>query len=104
MDLRAAGENRDLEPGRHTAATRDGKELFYRDPYGAVIAVRTMPEFGQGVKVLEPRDYSGRGLLLQGRQYEITREGRFLMAKMQAQELVLVANWLERLKEALPVP
>ena len=43
-------------------------------------------------------------LILQGRAYDVGRDGRFLMLKGQHQDLALVVNWPTRVKEALPVP
>jgi Tol biopolymer transport system component len=84
--------------------SRDGSELFFRDFFGAVWSV-TVPTFQPARKVLDARDYSGKGASLQSRTYDYDpRGGRFLMIKQLRQDLVLVVNWMERLKQLVPVP
>jgi Tol biopolymer transport system component len=84
--------------------SRDGSELFFRDFFGAVWSV-PVPAFQPATKVLDARDYSGKGASLQSRTYDYDpHRRRFLMIKQARQNLVLVVNWVERLKKLLPAP
>jgi serine/threonine-protein kinase len=89
--------------GTQPVFSRDGTELFYRDFFGAVWAV-PVPAFNSRTRILDARDYYGKGALLQARTYDVAKDGRFLMIKNPRQDLFLVVNWVERLKKLLPAP
>jgi Tol biopolymer transport system component len=89
--------------GTQPVFSRDGTKLFFRDFFGAVWAVSAAPpNFGTPTRILDPRDYRGKGKTLQARTYDVANDGRFLMVKQPRQDLVLVVNWVERLKKLLP--
>jgi serine/threonine protein kinase len=100
-----------VDGGRQPLWSRDGRELFYRDFSGAVMAVPVVitPNFssGQPVKTLDGSGYRGGGPWLSGRTYDLSLDGRrFLMVKPVASEaagsLVVVLNWFEELKRLVP--
>ena len=88
---------------------RNGQELFYRAPTGAVMSVRI--ERGAtwaastNTKLFEGRDFIGEGW--SERTYDVAPDGqRFLMIKQDPQEnalqLVVVQHWFEELKRLVP--
>ena len=98
--------------GRQPLWSRDGRELFYRDFDGALLAasVTLTPTFAPGpaVKLFENANYFGSGSALSGRTYDLSLDGsRFLMIKQlptdEAAALVVVLNWFEELKRLVPV-
>ena len=91
-----------------------GSEIFYRALDGGLMSVPVSDEDGFSVGnpsvVVAGSYYEGTGVLW-GRMYDVSPDGqRFLMIKEDdAQpesndELVVVQNWLEELKELVPVP
>jgi hypothetical protein len=86
--------------------------LFYFAPDGALMGVQiranpTTWTASSPQKLLEPRYFTGNGNL--GRQYDVARDGRFLMIKDQgndstraAPDLVVVRHWDEELKRRVP--
>jgi serine/threonine-protein kinase len=92
--------------------SRNGRELFFRDFGGAVVAVPVASgrDFAPGrpSRVLEDASYSGGGGRGGGRTYDVSPDGqRFLMVKssgaISAPELVVVMNWFEELRRLAPV-
>jgi len=93
---------------------RNGQELFYRSPTGAVMSVRI--ERGATwtastpTKLFEGRYFVGGGLSL--RTYDVALDGRrFLMIKLGGggsdetaapASLIVVLNWFEELKRLVP--
>ena len=98
--------------GRQPLWSRDGKELFYRDFSGALMAVpvRSGPTltFGTPVKLLDGARYVGGGSGLSGRTYDLDHEGsRFLMIKRPvpsetATSVVVTEHWFQELQARLP--
>jgi serine/threonine-protein kinase len=97
--------------GRQPLWSRDGRELFYRDFDGALLAasVTLTPTFAAGpvVKLFASANYFGSGSALGGRTYDLSLDGsRFLMIKQlptdEAAALVVVLNWFEELKRLVP--
>jgi DNA-binding winged helix-turn-helix (wHTH) protein/Tol biopolymer transport system component len=97
--------------GRQPLWSRDGRELFYRDFGGGMLAasVTLTPTFAPGpaVKLFENANYFGSGSALSGRTYDLSLDGsRFLMIKQlptdEAAALVVVLNWFEELKRLVP--
>jgi len=96
--------------GRQPLWSRDGRELFYRDFAGAVMAVpvAVTPTFvpGPPVKLLDGAGYAGGGSFGSAHTYDLSRDGRrFLMMKegnSTAPALVVVQNWTEELKRLVP--
>ena len=97
--------------GRSPLWSRDGRELFYRDFGGAVIAV-PVPQgvvFAPGppVTILPPsRKYFGFGSAVGARGYDVSADGaRFLMIKDLEEgrdpALVVVQNWLAEVVDRL---
>jgi hypothetical protein len=93
--------------------SRDGREIFYRDFEGGMHAasVKLSPTFTPGavVRLFPNAGYSGDGGLGSGRTYDVSLDGRrFLMIKAQsaanaaARSVVVVLNWFEELKRAVP--
>jgi serine/threonine-protein kinase len=97
--------------GKTPLWSRDGRELFYRDFGGAMLAasVTLTPTFAPGpvVKLFASANYFGSGSSLSGRTYDLSLDGsRFLMIKQlptdEAAALVVVLNWFEDLKRLVP--
>jgi serine/threonine-protein kinase len=95
--------------GRQPVWSPDGRELFYRDFTGAVMAVTLTPTpsfvAGPPVKLFEGTGFAGSGSSGSAQTFDISTDGRrFLMIKTARAEpsLVLVLNWFEELKRLLP--
>jgi len=98
--------------GREPLWSRDGKELFYRDFSGALMAVAVTIgptfTFGAPVKLLDGSRYRGGGSTLGGRTYDVDLDGsRFLIIKRvnpsgAATSIVMTENWFQELQARLP--
>jgi eukaryotic-like serine/threonine-protein kinase len=96
--------------GRQPLWSHDGRELFYRDFSGALMAVPVAagPGFAPGrpVRLFEGTGYTGSGAQGGGRTYDVSADGsRFLMVRTGDQAstpLVVVLNWFEELKRLAP--
>jgi serine/threonine-protein kinase len=85
--------------------TKDGTELLFRDFYGTVWATPVTRDFDRPARrILEPREYHGKGPILMARTYDVAGDGRLLMIKGQRQDLVLRTNWFEELRRLVPTP
>ena len=95
--------------------SRDGRDLFYRAPNGAVMRVPIAPGStwmaGRPVQVIEARSYALGLPSLPYRTYDVSLDGqRFLMIKRSeapaqnppARRIVVVQNWFEELKRLVP--
>ena len=100
--------------------SRDGRELFYRSPKGAVMRVPIVPgatwTAGAATQLVAAQSYHidarpGTGPLVP-RSYDVSPDGRrFLMIKSSevpaqtttAPRIVVVLNWFEELKRLVPV-
>ena len=79
----------------------DGKELYYIGPEGQmmsapVTATATTLEPGTPAALFETRIYGGGTDNGQGRQYDVTRDGRFLITTVlddAAAPITLLQNW-----------
>jgi eukaryotic-like serine/threonine-protein kinase len=88
---------------------RNGTELFYLDPRGALMAVAvdrgSTWRAGTPTRILEPRYFAGAGGI-GGRTYDVSPDGqRFLMirpASGSAPNIIVVQNWQEELKRLVP--
>jgi Tol biopolymer transport system component len=92
---------------------RDGKELFFLDPSGALMSVRVGPEspptLGTPVKILNGL-YVWYLPTYAGRFYDVSPDGqRFLMLKATGRpetnaptSITVVQNWFEELKRLVP--
>jgi serine/threonine-protein kinase len=97
--------------GRQPAWSHDGRELFYRDFDGAMIAVpvKLSPSFeaGQPRKLFENSAYRGAGSSISDRYYDVSRDGRrFLMIRAveaPRRTLAVVQNWFDELRRRVPV-
>jgi Tol biopolymer transport system component len=97
--------------GRQPVWSRDGRELFYRDFSGAMMAVpvATRPDFAPGrpVRLFEGTGYIGSGAQGSGRTYDVSPDGRrFLMIRagqQTATPLVVVLNWFPELDRLAPI-
>ena len=80
--------------------SRNGRELFYRNGNVMMaVDVVTTPTFAAG----RPKRLF-EGSYLQG-DYDVARDGRFLMIKDEPEplgQLNLVQNWFEELKQRVP--
>jgi serine/threonine-protein kinase len=100
--------------GSRPAWSRDGRELFYLDRVGRLIAVPVQtngPTFSAGkpaVMIDTPYFAQATG----GRSYDVSPDGqRFLMIKEPSTKderatpasMVVIDNWLEELKQRVPV-
>jgi eukaryotic-like serine/threonine-protein kinase len=96
--------------GTRPAWAHNGRELFYMDSNGAMMAVpiQTTPTFSAGnpTKLFEGQWFRGQS----GRTYDVAKDGRFLMIKdavtneqgSAAATMTVVVNWVEELKQKLP--
>jgi eukaryotic-like serine/threonine-protein kinase len=99
--------------GRQPLWSYDGREIFYRDFEGGMYAaaVNLNPTFAPGpvARLFPNAGYAGGGARGGGRTYDVTHDGhRFLMIKVErapaapASAVVVVLNWFEELKRAVP--
>ena len=99
--------------GRQPLWSPDGREIFYRDFDGGLYAaaVKLSPTFEPGAvaRVFPNAGYAGSGATGSDRTYDVSRDGRrFLMIKLgaapaaTAHSVVVVLNWFEELKRAVP--
>ena len=91
-------------PGTGPVWSRQGTELFYRGA-GAMmmVAVESEPTFSAGIP---ERVFSDSYVVenLQGRQYDVSPDGRFLMIKQVTTDrptIEWILNWSEELKRLL---
>jgi len=87
----------------------NGKELYYISPDNKLMAVpiATVPRLSPGVPVplFDVSAYFFGGL---GRNYDVARDGRFVMVKEPQsaiggmQPIMVVLNWLDELVTRLP--
>ena len=95
--------------------SRDGRELFFLAPDGALMSAKLEPTRGDWnasapMKILEGRYYvGGDGNRMIGRQYDVSADGkRFLMIKLPdvsqsaTPSVVVVQNWRDQLKRLVP--
>ncbi len=84
--------------------SRDGRELFYVTADGTVVAVpveasATTWKAGNPTRLFRGTYFFREGSL--GRQYDVARDGRFLLLKHEAVDqmphFVIVQNWLSEL-------
>ena len=96
--------------GSRPAWARNGRELFYEDQDGGLIAVPVAPgpAFSAGVAV---RLFDARATLVGGttiRTWDVAPDGRFLMVQddglSTSLPLLVVLNWIEELKAKFAVP
>jgi Tol biopolymer transport system component len=86
---------------------RDGKELYYLNPAGALMAVPitvtgTTLEPGAPVVLFPTRIYGGGVEAQQGRQYDVAPDGRFLInteLDSAAPPITLLMNWKPPVKK-----
>ena len=79
----------------------DGKELYYLGPDGQMMAAPitltgTTLEPGPPVALFDTRIYGGGADNQQGRQYDVTRDGRFLINTVlddAASPITILQNW-----------
>lgn len=102
------------EGGRQPMWSPDGREIYYRDFEGGMRAtpVKLQPSFvpGAGARLFANQGYIGGGRQMSARTYDVSPDGqRFLMVKDQAAAvtpgapaLIVVLNWFEDLKRAVP--
>jgi serine/threonine-protein kinase len=98
--------------GKHPLWSRNGRELYYRDFEGAILAVPVPPgpRFLRGTPaIILPANssYVGKGAAVSGRHYDLSHDGtRFLMVKSVEstgdRSMVVVQNWTEELKRLVP--
>jgi eukaryotic-like serine/threonine-protein kinase len=97
--------------GRQPAWSRDGRELFYRDFAGAMIAVPVTlsPTFeaGPGRRLFSDPVYRGTGSSISDRTYDVSPDGRrFVMIRAvnrPQRSLAIVQNWFDELRRRVPV-
>ena len=79
----------------------DGKEIYYLNPAGAMVAVPITAtaatiEPGAPAVLFPTRIYGGGADVLQNRQYDVTRDGRFLINTIVDETpppITLLMNW-----------
>jgi len=87
--------------GIHPRWRPDGKELYYIGPNGEMMAAPiaatgTTLELGAPVALFPTRIYGGGLNNIQGRQYDVTRDGRFLINTVlddASSPITLLMNW-----------
>ena len=84
----------------------DGREVYYRGPtHMMAVSVTTDPSFSVGVAAPLFEDVYAFGI---GRNYDVGRDGRFLMVKNEGsvdsavRQINIVRNWTEELKARVP--
>jgi serine/threonine-protein kinase len=96
------------EPGQAPAWSPDGKELFYyQTDTSKLVAVhiQTQPFFSASEPSVLPIDLFQIG----GRQYDMLPDGRFVIMRSvdtgarPTQQIQVVTNWFEELKQRVPV-
>jgi serine/threonine-protein kinase len=101
-----------VQGGRQPLWSADGRELFYRDFSGAVMAVTVSDvagfTAGEVMKIIGGSNYTGGGALGSGRTYDVSPDGRLLMIKRGdlsngGDAIVVVVNWFEELKRLVPI-
>ncbi|HYN10301.1 MAG TPA: protein kinase [Vicinamibacterales bacterium] len=105
---------RDPDSGHHVLWSQDGKELFYNPRPGAyeVVTVTTQPTFSFGNPAAVPRPFTTGPPQLR-RPFDMTPSGKFvalaapgqdvLAGTSSTQEIHVVLNWFEELKQRAPV-
>ncbi len=95
---------------------RDGQELLYVAPGGALMSVRIEPgavwKSGTPATIIDGKYFYGSPEGVFGRTYDASSDGsRFLMLKQAGDsarnvppQVVIVQNWLEELKQRVPAP
>ena len=101
-----SGSQRLIGPGQASLWGPEGRELFYRTPYGVMaVEVETGETFERGTpRQLFPDTYHND----QGQNWDIAPDGRFLMitggdAASGRSEIIVVQNWVEELTRLVPV-
>jgi serine/threonine-protein kinase len=92
--------------GTFPAWSRSGRELFYETLDGAMIAL-PVEASGSTWKAGSPRElFRGEHVVREGslgRQYDVARDGRFLMLKLEARpgapHFIIVQNWVAELTQ-----
>jgi serine/threonine-protein kinase len=102
-----------LRGGRQPLWSPDGRELFYRDFSGAVMAVSVSDvagfSAGEAMKIIDGSAYMGDGQFGSARTYDVSPDGRrLLMIKRgdlnsDAGTIVVVVNWFEELERLVPI-
>jgi WD40 repeat protein len=97
------------EGGRQPLWAPGGGELYFRSFDGAVMAVtvKLSPAFAFGtpVTIVEGAGYAGGGAAGSAVTYDVAKDGRFLMIKLDnppPSSLVLVQNWFNDLERLVP--
>jgi serine/threonine protein kinase/Tol biopolymer transport system component len=97
--------------GRTSAWSPDGRELYYRrlsDQAMMAVSIQTQPalSIGNPRVLFENRRYTAGG---DSRPWDVAPDGRFLMPKESSSEstigsqpIILVQNWFEELRRAVP--
>jgi eukaryotic-like serine/threonine-protein kinase len=94
--------------GTRPVFSRDGRELFYAEQSGRIMAVAVRPDgsFGTPQKLFDWPTIAIPGF---GRTFDVTPDGkRFLMikeadeAQAGSSDINIVVNWIEELKQRLP--
>jgi tRNA A-37 threonylcarbamoyl transferase component Bud32 len=97
--------------GRQPVFSHEGRELFYRDFTGAMMAVsvNATPTLAAGAvtRLFDGDFYVGAGSVGGGVTYDVAKDGRFLMIKSPVDadhrpSLVVVQNWFEELQRLVP--
>jgi eukaryotic-like serine/threonine-protein kinase len=99
--------------GHHALWSRDGKQLFYIPGPGrfAVVNVTTQPSFSVSAPVPEPRAFNIGNAQTSPRNHDIGPDGRILgivtagqaaSGPVAAQQINVVLNWFEELKQRVP--
>ena len=95
---------------------RDGQELLYVAPGGALMSVRVEPgavwKSGTPATIIDGKYLYGNPAGVFGRTYDPSSDGsRFLMVKQAGDsarnvppQVVIVQHWLEELKQRVPAP
>jgi serine/threonine-protein kinase len=101
-----------LQGGRQPLWSRDGRELFYRDFSGAVMAVSVSDvggfSAGEVMKIIDGSAYMGGGRLGSARTYDVSPDGRRLLMikrgdlKSGPGTIVVVVNWFTELQQRVP--
>jgi Tol biopolymer transport system component len=95
-----------VDGGREAVWSRDGSRLFYRAPDGWMMAMHMSPgptlQVTKRDRLFDASGYHTNEFLT---MYDVARDGRFLMLKLESSgartDVVIIRNWVQQVKSRL---